>query len=59
MYPRLGAEFGCHWVEAHAVRLAHAIAAAFTDFLVDDETHCWLFNDAARTLAALHDDTHC
>ena len=40
-------------VKAHAVRLAHAIAAAFADVLVDDQAQRGLFQLAARALAAL------
>ena len=42
-----------HRVEAHAVRLPHAIAAAFADVLVDHQAQRRLFQLAARTLAAL------
>ena len=53
MDARLLPELGHHGVEAHAVGLAHAIAAAFADFFIDDEAQRGLFGLAAGAIAAL------
>ena len=42
-----------HRLQAHAVRLLHAIAAAFADLLVDHQPHRGLFQGPARPLPAL------
>ena len=42
----------CDRIQAHAVGLAHAIAAAFADFLVDHQAHCGFGELAAGALAA-------
>ena len=44
---------GRHRIQAHAVGLLHAIAAAFADFLVDHQANHRLRQFAARPLAAL------
>ncbi len=40
-------------MKAHAVRLAHAIAAALADFFVDHHAQRWFFQLSARAQAAL------
>ena len=53
MNARLLPAIGQHRLQAHAIRLLHAIAAAFAHFFVDHQAMHRLGVRSARTLAAL------